>query len=86
MVPPETQQESTSHHTIPKLPPTCFPDPPVMRERMRSGRTTLTNWTVTIQVITLDRQLTVHLEVDCLGEAVTPLTGDGTECDVPSPQ
>lgn len=50
---------------------------------MRSGRTALTNWTVTIQVITLDRQLTVHLEVDCLGEAVTPLTGDGTESDVP---
>lgn len=25
---------------------------------------------------------TVHLEVDCLGEAFTPLTGDGTECDV----
>lgn len=26
---------------------------------------------------------TVPLEVDSLGEAVTPLTGDGTECDVP---
>lgn len=26
---------------------------------------------------------TVPLEVDCLGEAVTPSTGDGTECDVP---
>lgn len=51
-----------------------------------SGRTALTNWTVTIQVITLDRQLSVHSEVDCLGEAVTPLIGDGTECDVPSPQ
>lgn len=49
---------------------------------MRSGRTTLTNWTVTIQVITLDQQLSVHLEVDCLVEATTPLTGDGTECDV----
>lgn len=29
---------------------------------------------------------TVRLEVDCLGEAVTRLTGDGTECDMPSPQ
>lgn len=46
----------------------------------------LTNWTVTIQVITLDRQLSVHLEVDCLGEAVTLSTGDGTECGAPSPQ
>lgn len=86
MVPLETPQESTSHHTIPKLPPMGFPDPLATRERMRSGRTTLTNWTVTIQVITLDRQLTVRLEVVCLGEAVTPLTGDGTECDVPLPQ
>lgn len=50
---------------------------------MRSEKTTLTNWTVTIQVITHDRQLTVPLEVDCSGEAVTPLTGDGTECDMP---
>lgn len=46
----------------------------------------LRNWTVTIQVIIHDRQLTVLLEVDCLGKAVTPLTGDGTECDVPLPQ
>lgn len=82
MVPLETLQWSTSYHIIPKLPPMGFSDPPVTRERMRSGRT-LTNWTVTIQVIILDRQLTVPLEVDCLGEAVTPLTGDGTECDVP---
>lgn len=68
---------------MPKLSPMGYPGPPVMRERTKSGRTALTNWTVTIQVITLDRQLTVHLEVDCLGEAVTPLTGDGTESDVP---
>lgn len=72
-----------SHPTTPRPPLMGFPDPPVTRERTRSGRTALTNWTVTIQVITLDRQLTVHLEVDCLGEAVTPLTGDGTEYDVP---
>lgn len=42
-----------------------------------------TNWTVTIQVITHDRQLTVLLGVNCLGEAVTPSIGGGTECDVP---
>lgn len=46
----------------------------------------LTNWTVTIQVTTLDRQLTVPLEVDCLEEAFTRLTGDGTKCDVPLPR
>lgn len=72
-----------SHYTIPKLPLMVFPDPLVTRERTRSETTTLTNWTVTIQVITHDRQLTVPLEVDCLEEAATPLTGDGTECDVP---
>lgn len=65
-----------------RLPPMGFLGPPVMRERTRSERTALTNWIVTIQVITLDRQLTVHLEVDCLEEAVTPLTGGGTESDV----
>lgn len=71
-----------SHHTIHKLPQMVFRDPPVMRARTRSGKRTLTNWTVTIQVITLDRQLTVPLEADCLGGVATPLTGDGTECDV----
>lgn len=68
-----------SHHTTPKVPLMGFLGPPVMREKMKNGRTTLTNWTVTIQVITLGRQLIVRLEVDCLGEAVTPLTVGGTE-------
>lgn len=82
----ETLQQSTSRYTIPKRPPMAFLDHPVMRERMRSVRTMLRNWTVTIQVIIHDRQLTVLLGVDCLGEAIIPLTGDGTKCDVPSPQ
>lgn len=86
LVPPQTLLWSMSHHTTPKVRLIGYPDPQVTRERMKSGRKTLKNWTVTIQVITLGRQLTVRLVVDCSGEAVTPLTGGGTEFDVPSPQ
>lgn len=54
-VPQEMLRLSTSHHITSKPRLMGLLATPVTRERMRSGKTLLTNWTVTIQVITLDR-------------------------------
>ncbi|KAF3855943.1 hypothetical protein F7725_016666, partial [Dissostichus mawsoni] len=51
---PAVVQESP-HHA--QTTPMGFPDPPVTRERTRSGRTALTNWTVTIQFCTFGSRL-----------------------------